>query len=112
MPDLVSFDIVRSESSASIVDDENPVSFTALFPKTTTATRSEPALSATNARAPSTAAASLSPAIDCERSTATTTLLDEARFCRLRSTTLRPFSLSVGAWSEATGATSVARIVG
>ena len=51
MPDFESTAIVRSASSESIVDDENPVSATALEPKTTTATRSDGALLATNLRA-------------------------------------------------------------
>jgi hypothetical protein len=41
-----------------------------------------------------------------------TTLFEVERFSVVRSTTRSPFSVSVGAWSEATGATRVARIVG
>jgi hypothetical protein len=71
--------MVRSASSVSIVDEEKPVSATALEPKTTTATRSDGALVATNLRAAATASWSRLPFIDCERSMATTTLFAEAR---------------------------------
>ena len=112
MPDFESTAIVRSASSESIVDDENPVSATALEPKTTTATRSDGALLATNLRAAATASWSRLPFIDCERSIATTTLLAALRLYAFRSTTGRPFSVNVGALREATGATTVARMVG
>ena len=104
--------IVRSASSESVVDEENPVSSTALEPKTTIANRSEGAFAATNLRAAATASWSRLPAIERERSIATTTLFAEARLYAVRSTTLRPFSVSVGALWEATGATTVARMVG
>jgi hypothetical protein len=63
-------------------------------------------------RAAAIASSSCLPAIERERSTATTTLFVEARFCVVRSTTRTPFSVSVGGSLEATGETSVARIVG
>ena len=79
MPGLESTAIVRRASSESIVDDEKPVSATALEPNTTTAIRSEGVFAATNLRAAATASWSRLPLIDCERSIATTTLLAAAR---------------------------------
>ena len=69
-----------SASSASIVEVENFVSCTACEPKTTTPTRSEGAFEATKLRAALPASVIFWPAIERERSTATTTLLAEARF--------------------------------
>src|ERR1051325_4493335 len=88
--------MVRSASSESIVEDEKLVSGTALEPKTTTATRRAGPSAATNLRAAATASSSRFPFIDCERSIATTRLLADERLYALRSTTRRPFSVSVG----------------
>ena len=72
------------------------------------------ALSVVALLAPVAATASVSrcPAIERDRSMAMTTLLAEARLRAFRPTTALPPSVSVGAWSEGTGATSVRRTVG
>src|SRR5574342_75570 len=67
---------------------------------------------ARNCRAAARASSSFAPAIERERSIATTTLFAVARLTALRPTTRLPSSVSVGGAEAAAGETTVRRIVG
>ena len=82
--------------SASIVEVEKPVRRTGSVANVATAIRSAAGFAATNARAAATASSSGCPSIDCERSTARTTLFARPRFVASRPATGSPFSVSVG----------------
>ena len=88
------------------------VSRTGFEPNVTTATRSTSGLASTKARAAVVASASERPAIDCDRSTASTTLFDRPRFSASKPATCLPSSRSEGCAESEPGVTTERRMVG
>ena len=112
VPWTSSIEIERSAVSASIVAVWKPVRKSGSVAKVATAIRSSGGLAATNARAAATASSSGCPSIDCELSTARTMLLPRPRFVATRPVTSSPFSVRVGAVTEGSSVTKIARTTG
>jgi hypothetical protein len=91
---------------------EKPVRSMGVVAKVAAATRSFRGLARRNACAAAIASRKGLPFIDCERSTASTTLLARPRFSASRALTGRPFSSSLGGCEVGEGVTTLARIVG
>ena len=104
--------MLRSAESASVVEAEKSVSWIARLPTATTAIRSRAGFVLTNARAAADASRIAWPLIDCDRSTASTTLFSRPRFVASKPTTFRPFSRSGGTRFVGLIVTIVARTVG
>jgi len=96
---------------ASVVPLENRVNATGWRPNAITSIRSEAAFVATKVRAAAVASASFAPAIDCDRSTASTTLFARPRLVAWKPATGIPFSCSRG-FAAPSGATTVTRTSG
>src|SRR5215210_7032748 len=97
---------------ASAADVEKLVNTTGLVAKVATATRSSRCFAPRNAYAAATASENGLPFIDCERSTASTTLFARPRFSASAPLTGRPFSSTRGARVVGDGVTTLIRTAG
>ncbi len=97
---------------ASPASVEKPVSVTARRPKPTIWIRSDARFASANVRAPAVASRSDFPAIERERSTASTMLLARPRFTPSRPVTGTPFSVSAGIAAPACDATTLTDTLG
>ena len=104
--------IERSAPSASIVDVEKLVSVSACEPKATTPIESLGGFEVTNASAAWLASRSDRPAIERERSIASTTLFERPRFEAWRLPAGRPSSHTRGCAADGVLVTTEAVIVG
>ena len=112
MPRTESTSIVRNAASASLLEEEKLVSWTARLPTAKTAIRSPAGLVRTNSRAAAAASTIAWPRIDCDRSRASPTLFSLPRFVASKPITGLPFSRSAGTFFDGVGVTIVAWTVG